>query len=51
MSILVQALNLRLSEDEKVDLRNPLNFDFSETAPARRRWLECNLTRESFRAP
>ena len=49
MSILVHALNLRLSADEKVDFAPSGKCQLSETS--RRRWLECNLTRDYFRTP
>jgi hypothetical protein len=49
MSILVLALNLRLSADEKVDFAPSSKCRLSETAW--RRWLECNLTRHHFRTP
>ena len=49
MSILVHALNLRLSADEKVELAPSCKCPLLETA--RRRWLECNLTRDHFRTP
>ena len=49
MSILVHALNLRSSADEKVDFAQSGKCRLSETAW--RRWLECNLTRDRFRTP
>ena len=49
MSVLVHALNLRSSADEKVDLAQSGKCRLSETS--QRRWLECNLTRDHFRTP
>ena len=49
MSILVHTLKLRLSADEKVELAPSCKCPLLETA--RRRWLECNLTRDHFRTP
>ena len=50
MSILVHALNLRLSADEKVDFSPSGKGRLTETSQERR-WLECILTRDHFRTP